>query len=200
MKTPPRLDSLTMEIVRGRNAWLALGLIGIAGCVPVLNFVVFGYILEVMGKYQRTGQIAFEKPADWTALVRESLIVGVAFLAYAGVPWFCGGILEEIIDQLSAMAVVPIGSLCVSTGGIIGLGLFGAAFITYIRSGSWEPLLQVREIAQLALSMASAVWLPVVLIFGFTAITEPFYGLGLAIGLFFYCFYLGEISRRLSQS
>lgn len=197
MQDAPRLDTLILDLVRGRNAWIALVAIGAIGCIPILNFVVFGYALEYMGKHAKNGRFDFNKPSDWVSLVRESLVLGVTFLGYCGLPWFLGRLLEQLVNQLSNYAVFPIGSLFEAFGGIVGLGLFGAAFITYIRSDNWEPLIQVREIGRLALSMASAVWMPVVLIFGLSAITDPFSGFGLAVGVFAYCVYLGEISRRL---
>ncbi|MEM9026443.1 MAG: hypothetical protein AAGB06_05865 [Verrucomicrobiota bacterium] len=200
MQDAPRLDTLILELVRGRNAWIALAAIGVIGCIPILNFVVFGYALEYLGKHAKTGRFDFDRPSDWVSLVRESLVVGVTFLGYCGVPWFLCKLLGQLLNRLSNYAVFPMGSLFEAAGGIAGLGLFGAAFITYIRSGNWEPLIKVQEIGRLALSMASAVWMPVVLIFGLSAITDPFSGFGLAIGIFAYCFYLGEISRRLRHA
>lgn len=199
MQTPPRIDSIVMELIRGRNALAAAVVVGIAGCIPVLNVAVFGYAMECMTKFRREGRTEFDKPADWVALARQSLIIGLAFLAYCGVPWLIGQGLAFLIIRFSGLMFYPIGELLAVAGALVGLGLFGASFVVYLRSATWEALLQVKEISKLAVSMTSAVWLPVVFIYGLASITASFWGFGLFLGLFVYCFYLGEICRKLSS-
>ena len=198
MEKAPRIESLVMQLVAGRNAGWVLAAVGLLGCIPVLNLAIFGYATECLRKFGKSGQVDFAVPQDGRAFVRESLIVGVAAIAYAGGPWMIARLLGSLIDSVTAYMFFPLEYLLSSLAGVIGLGLFGAAFTIYRRTGKWESLLQIRQIAELARTMASALWLPSTLIFGLAAITFPVWGVGLAIGLFIYCFYIAEITRRLA--
>lgn len=200
MEKAPRIESLVMQLFAGRNAGWALGAVGLVGCIPILNLAIFGYATENIRKFAKTGQVDFQVPQNPSLLVRESLIVGAAALVFAGGPWLLARLLGSVIDSVTGYMFFPVEALLSSLAGVIGLGLFGAAFTTYLRMGKWEALLQFRPIAELARSMASALWLPSVLIFGLAAIAFPFWWFGLAIGLFIYCFYIGEITRRLAQA
>lgn len=199
METAPRLDSFITDIMRGRNAWAAVLIMGIVGFVPLLNFAVLGYACFYSRRMVQAGNLDFDKPDAWEVFVRDSFAVGLAALAYAGLPWYAGHLAGGVIDRLSAYNLFETGRLLSAVGGVVGLAFFGAAFTMYMRSGRWESFLQFKNIAEAAKAMVPVLWLPILAVFGCALVTAYVPGFGLAVGLFFYSVYLSVISQRLPQ-
>lgn len=155
---------------------------GLLSFVPVVNFLVFGYLLRLSREVTRSGRIVLPEWDDWGGLFIDGLKFAVVWLAYWLLPVLLAWAISEGIGMLGLGAL---SYLVVSLTFLLSPILFGAALYRYNRQADFKDLLDVPLIVRMSYGVLPRLIVPALAVAGIFAVAAPLYGFA-----FFFAFIL----------
>jgi len=127
--------------------WIIKVLIGAAlSIIPIVNFIVFGYVLKILKDAKEGKEGLLPEWGDWNALFKDGVTVFIISLVYGAIIfglWFINTIIS-FIPIVGCLSIIILPVLLISF--ILLAPAVNISLCRYLSSGSLKDALQLKEV------------------------------------------------------
>ncbi|MFU8847946.1 MAG: DUF4013 domain-containing protein [Opitutales bacterium] len=199
MKETPIFEEVFARLLRTPGFWLKLLVGGLLSFIPVVNFLVFGYLLRLSQGVKRTGRVSLPEWEDWSGLFLDGLRFAVVWLVYWLLPVLLALAISSLVERVGLGAL---SYLLLSVVFLLAPILFAAALYRYTRRLDFKDLLDFPLIIRMSAGAFSRLIIPALVFVALFAVSGPLYGFAfflafiLVVAQSALCFRAIEQSRR----
>ena len=181
----PTLDKTIDNVLEENNHLQKLLIGGILMFIPIVNIFALGYIFRAgTNMLRNSGKFSLPEWNNWPALFIDGLKLVVISILYAGVPMALAWVISIFLNTITMKMLGPIPFFPISIAFLIVPALKYAALYHFQKTGSWESLLDLKEIANLITTPYKRhLAIPSIALVGLFFIGAPLFGLAFFLGM-----------------